>query len=699
MQIHELNNFSGEIGAGSYLVADNGSDTGKITAQQLLANTEAHINDVETNLNGRIDNIIAGGDAPSAAEVTDARRGEDGINYPSLGDAIRSQVANLEDDSAYTAEMVGAEINALIDKASSVGTAAAVTTRRWFVDGIIPKGNTITKILYFCASTTSGTLDIEIWSKAGNTLTRKYIETVTPTASFINTAVLNYVTTEDSLVSFKASSSNIRINTTATGEKSLASADLASVVLTYSGLETWNSYQLCATVYYRAYINPNLMEAITETDAKIIALSNKLTDHSDSVGTGALPTTARFFVDGVIPKGSLISRILYRCAAATSGTLDIELWSKSGDALTRVFTKTVTPAASMINAADINYTADENIMISFAPSDSNIRLDTQSAGYSILSTTDKASTSLNYSDLNRLGNMQICATIYYLSSNTNTESADTSYFVVDVNGGGNYISFSRAIIDTFTKYPNATLLVKQGVYDIYQEMIDIYGNDYWDTLTADSEGLAKYYMGLPLGNGVKIIGTPGATLKMYNASANPVVAEWFSIFYGMHNFDSIYQGGEIYNLKMDCKKIRYAVHLDPGGAPRSEYYRIENCEMKLDNSGNTLKDVAYVIGTGGGAYTTYDFIKNYLYPVFPPNARDSAALYYHNSDAVSPQNRCNILDNYIDNGGTIRTDPNGASSNNCLVFISNNSLGSPMMLNGQYGTNLKIVEWNNVIRS
>ena len=88
MEIHELNTFSGTPGAGDYLATDNGSDTSKISAESLLA-----------PLNARIDNIIAGGDAPSAAEVTDARLGSadlGGILYASVGDAVRGQ-----DDELY----------------------------------------------------------------------------------------------------------------------------------------------------------------------------------------------------------------------------------------------------------------------------------------------------------------------------------------------------------------------------------------------------------------------------------------------------------------------------------------------------------------------------------------------------------------------------------------------------------------------
>lgn len=83
MQIHELNDFTGGINTGSFLALDDGTDTGKMSAAKLL---EA--------VNARIDNIIAG-DAPSTAEVIDARTGYNGVVYSSLGEAIRTQISNI----------------------------------------------------------------------------------------------------------------------------------------------------------------------------------------------------------------------------------------------------------------------------------------------------------------------------------------------------------------------------------------------------------------------------------------------------------------------------------------------------------------------------------------------------------------------------------------------------------------------------
>lgn len=103
MQIHELNTFSGTPGANDYFATDNGADTSKISAENLLA-----------PLNERIDNIIAG-PAPSAEEIVDARLGADGVTYPSLGDAIRDQVTDLKselnDNTNFTAQMNVIQVN------------------------------------------------------------------------------------------------------------------------------------------------------------------------------------------------------------------------------------------------------------------------------------------------------------------------------------------------------------------------------------------------------------------------------------------------------------------------------------------------------------------------------------------------------------------------------------------------------------
>ncbi len=109
MQIHELDNYNGSLDANAYLAIDNGSDTGKISTPRLLTDVNNNIADLDSSLNARIDNIIAGGTAPSEAEIIDARLGAaslGNVQYASLGDAIRGQATELEDEiSLLTGEL------------------------------------------------------------------------------------------------------------------------------------------------------------------------------------------------------------------------------------------------------------------------------------------------------------------------------------------------------------------------------------------------------------------------------------------------------------------------------------------------------------------------------------------------------------------------------------------------------------------
>ena len=120
MQIHELNGFTGTL-SDAYLAVDDGADTGK-----------RKVNDVTAPLDARIDNIIAGGTAPSAAEVTDARLGANGVVYPSLGDAIRDQITDVNNDISLFYKPIDITnrflAQAFINLGGGVGSTAPITS-------------------------------------------------------------------------------------------------------------------------------------------------------------------------------------------------------------------------------------------------------------------------------------------------------------------------------------------------------------------------------------------------------------------------------------------------------------------------------------------------------------------------------------------------------------------------------------------
>lgn len=75
----------------------------------------------DTAINARIDQIIAPtGEAPSPAEITDARIGADGVTYSSLGDAIRTQFDEILYWKTATAIVPNDDLNSMTAKGAYV---------------------------------------------------------------------------------------------------------------------------------------------------------------------------------------------------------------------------------------------------------------------------------------------------------------------------------------------------------------------------------------------------------------------------------------------------------------------------------------------------------------------------------------------------------------------------------------------------
>lgn len=87
---NEVNQLASEKADKTALAAETNA---RISADNTEASTRAT---EDANLQSQIDQIIApSGEAPSAAEVQNARIGADGVTYDTLGDAIRTQNTNL----------------------------------------------------------------------------------------------------------------------------------------------------------------------------------------------------------------------------------------------------------------------------------------------------------------------------------------------------------------------------------------------------------------------------------------------------------------------------------------------------------------------------------------------------------------------------------------------------------------------------
>lgn len=165
-------------------------------------------NDIDV-LDSRVDQIVApSGEAPSAAEVSDARVGADGMIYTNLGDAVRGQVTDLKSDledvatdnillaysscifrtSKSTWAFVSKEINLpsnttkITIKFDSVITDSGTLPSN-LIAVVQRNGETILNTSYVTAGTYGATTVIV--SEADNVLLRFY----TNTTSAINTSV------------------------------------------------------------------------------------------------------------------------------------------------------------------------------------------------------------------------------------------------------------------------------------------------------------------------------------------------------------------------------------------------------------------------------------------------------------------------------------------------------------------------------
>lgn len=117
--------YSGEtITASKLNHIEDGIDTLDKSTTNLTSNLNSEIQTrttETTTLKSRVDQIVAPtGEAPSAAEVTDARVGADGTTYDSVGNAIRTQVTDLKSQLGY-------QLVDVVDVTQYISSNSAVT--------------------------------------------------------------------------------------------------------------------------------------------------------------------------------------------------------------------------------------------------------------------------------------------------------------------------------------------------------------------------------------------------------------------------------------------------------------------------------------------------------------------------------------------------------------------------------------------
>lgn len=244
------------------------------------------------------------------------------------------------------------------------------------------------------------------------------------------------------------------------------------------------------------------------------------------------------------------------------------------------------------------------------------------------------------------------------------------------------------VIAEALKYRNSTVIIN-GTHDLLAE----YMAKYTDWATRNES------RGMVLNNNITVKGNSNTKLTFnYTGSDNNVKAY-------MSMFDIRAGGATIENLQLEAKNVKYCVHADNWTLSSPYEVVIKKSTMKIDNSQNSQRsDNPICIGAGfgmkgtatvedcilsaiGGDGTTYP-APAHIYPI-----------YWHNGPNNSQQSRLLIKNNYLSGG--ILIESNGNATEETPVTISNNSLGDNLdegYVSGYNTHNMVVYAFNNEMR-
>lgn len=249
------------------------------------------------------------------------------------------------------------------------------------------------------------------------------------------------------------------------------------------------------------------------------------------------------------------------------------------------------------------------------------------------------------------------------------------------NGSGDFSSLVTAI-NTVCEEMDAELFVGPGTWDIISEL----GADYMNAVSSSSST-----WGLVLKNRIHIICSANSLITAKYTGSNTNVKTYFSAF------NAGEYGFTLENANIETDNVRYTVHDDRGGGGGEGYYnRYINCSMKHTNGMYTD-----CIGGGLGTNGLIEIINCY----FEGDANATRLAYYHGNNYSGQTNaQCKLIvkGNYFAGLGTFGLTKYGDSTKVSTAYVSNNSIGSALFVNsGSYAPqdNMRMIEWNNVVRS
>jgi hypothetical protein len=241
-------------------------------------------------------------------------------------------------------------------------------------------------------------------------------------------------------------------------------------------------------------------------------------------------------------------------------------------------------------------------------------------------------------------------------------------------------------ISEATKYLNSTVLVEDGIYDLFEE----FGEDYFNKIDETYSNCT----GIVLKNNVHVIFSNNSKVIFNYRGNNKYVKTKFSPF----NAGDL--GFTLENATIECSNSRYCVHDEMYGSLFPYKNKYINCYMYMDNSENVEWNTFQCIGGGLGIRGNILIANSKFYTkadnIYP-------AVSWHNRGGVIRTNCMITISNCEFMGkNTFRLNSYGKHSDTTHAILLRNKLGSKV-INGKTTVdstvNTKIIEIDNDVNS
>lgn len=262
---------------------------------------------------------------------------------------------------------------------------------------------------------------------------------------------------------------------------------------------------------------------------------------------------------------------------------------------------------------------------------------------------------------------------------------DEQEIVVDVNGGGDYTSFTQAVYENVDS--GVKIIVMPGSYDIVQEYEDLFGTDAVDAMAdSDSSTFNGFQFGIIIRNRTVEFAAGSHILCDWTYQSDGTTQRTVD---GTHRFSALRvdYNCKIIGLDLEVTRTFYAIHDDYGLASDPYTVEYERCKVTGTNIVN-----ANCIGGGCKMYSTHILKDCY----FDNNYSSEIVVRYHNTNATGAEPTIYVSNCYFNTYFTPRWY--GSQTSMMRVYVNNCQAKSIHKLqeSSSYNVdNVELVKWCN----